>query len=193
MDFRTLKKASQSSSKKSKTSRILTKINSINTNLKKINIKRLNVKKINLKITGVIILMILMISLTLTTYAALTTNKTVLSTGGVTVTANLGVYSDNTFQNNLTSLNWGSPTPGTNVTKTIYIKNTGSGVSLELSMNTSGWNPTSANGPITLTWDQEGTKLNPGQSTAAILTLKVSSIIVDVTNFSVSISITGTQ
>jgi uncharacterized protein YcnI len=140
-----------------------------------------------------LILMIIAIAATFTSYAALTVNKSVLSAGSVTVSADLTVYSDSACQNNLTSVNWGTPTPGTNVTKTIYIKNTGSGVSLALSMNTSGWNPTSANGPITLTWDQEGTKLNPGQSTAAILTLKVSSTIVDVTNFSVSISITGTQ
>ncbi len=193
MDFKTLKKASQSSSKKSTHLKILKKISAIKTNLKKINVKQFNLKKINLRITGVIILMILAISLTLTTYAALTTNKTVLSAGGVTVTANLGVYSDNAFQNNLTSINWGSPTPGTNVTRTIYIKNTSSGVSLALSMVPIGWIPTNANGPITLTWDQEGTRLLPGQSTAAMLTLVISPTVVDITNFSVSISILGTQ
>jgi hypothetical protein len=194
MNFKTLKKASQASSKKSTDSSILKeKISTIKTNMKKINVKQLNVKKINFRITGVIILIILMISLTLTTYAALTTNKTVLSTGGVTVTANLSVCSDNTFQNNLTSINWGSPTPGTNVTKTIYIKNTGSGVSLVLSMMPTNWIPTNAKQSITLTWDQEGTKLLPGQSTAAVLTLVVSPTVVDITNFSVSISILGTQ
>ncbi|HUK84319.1 MAG TPA: hypothetical protein VLU95_00505 [Candidatus Acidoferrum sp.] len=193
MNFKTLKKASQASSKKSTPSNSLKKIDSIKSSLKRINIKQLNIKKINLRITGVIILMILMISLTLTTYAALSTNKTVLSAGGVNVTANLGVYSDSAFQNNLTSINWGSPTPGTNVTKTIYIKNTGSGVSLALSMVPTGWVPTTANGPITLTWDQEGTRLLPGQSTAAVLTLVVSPNVVDITNFTVSISISGTQ
>ncbi len=193
MNLKTLKKASQASSKKSTRLNIPEKIKSIKTCVKKINVKQLNGKKINLRITGVIILMILAISLTLTTYAALATSQTVLSAGGVKVTANLGVYSDSTLQTNLTTINWGSPTPGTNVTKTIYIKNTGEGVSLALSMATSGWVPTNANGPITLTWNQEGTRLFPGQSTAAVLTLVVSPTVVDITNFTVSISISGTQ
>ena len=193
MNFKTLKKATQASSKKSTPSSSQEKIDSIKVNLKKINSKQLNFKKVNLRITAVIILMILAISLTLTTYAALTTKTTVLSTGGVNVTANLGVYSDSALQNNLTAINWGSPTPGTNVTKTIYIKNTGEGVSLALSMATSGWVPTNANGPITLVWNQEGTRLLPGQSTAAVLTLIVSPAVVDITDFTVSISISGTQ
>ncbi len=46
---------------------------------------------------------------------------------------------------------------------------------------------------MTLTWNKEGTRLNPGQSVAATLTLTASSSIVDITNFNVQISITGTQ
>ena len=183
MNFKSLKKTSKASSKELKPLDVLKKIRSIKNSL----------TKINLRLTGVIILIILMISITLTTYAALSTNQTVLSAGEVKVTANLGVYSDSAFQNNLTTINWGSPTPGTNVTRTIYIKNTGSGVSLALSMATSDWVPTTANGPITLTWNQEGTRLAPGQSTSAILTLVVSPSVVDITNFTVSISVSGTQ
>ncbi len=193
MKFKTLKKASQASTEKSRPTSAIKKISSIMLNLKPNNVKQFNFKKINLRIAGIIILMILGISLTLTTYAALTTSTTVLSTGGVNVTANLAVYSDNTFQNNLTAINWGTPTPGTEVTKTIYIKNTSEGVSLALSMTPTGWNPTTADGPITLTWNQEGTRLLPGQTTAAVLTLAVSPTVVDITNFTVSISISGTQ
>jgi len=93
----------------------------------------------------------------------------------------------------LSSINWGTLTPGTPITQTIYVKNTGSGLSLALSMGTSSWTPAGANGPITLTWNQEGTRLQPGQSVAATLTLTVSSTIADVTNFSVQINITGTN
>jgi hypothetical protein len=60
-------------------------------------------------------------------------------------------------------------------------------------MATSGWNPANANGPISITWDKEGTKLSPGQSTAAVLTLTVSPTITDITSFNVQITITGTQ
>ena len=140
-----------------------------------------------------LLLMVIAIAATCTSYAALSVNKSVSTTGSVTVSPELTVYSDSACQNNLTSVNWGTPTPGTNVTKTIIVKNTGSGVSLALNMSASAWNPTSANGPITLTWDQEGTRLNPGQSVVAVLTLKVSPTIVDVTNFSVLISVSGAQ
>jgi hypothetical protein len=75
----------------------------------------------------------------------------------------------------------------------VYLKNTSSGLSLALNMTASNWTPASANGPITLTWNQEGTRLQPGQSVAATLTLAVSSTIVDVTNFNVQISIFGTN
>jgi len=93
----------------------------------------------------------------------------------------------------LSSINWGTLTPGTNITQTIYVKNTGVGLSLALSMGTSSWTPAGANGPMTLTWNQENTRLNPNQSVAAVLTLSVSSTIADVTTFSVQINLTGTN
>jgi hypothetical protein len=82
---------------------------------------------------------------------------------------------------------------GGNITKTIYIKNTGVGISLALSMGTSNWNPVGSNESITLTWNQGGTRLQPGQSIAANLTLTVSPTIIDVSNFDVKINIIGTN
>jgi hypothetical protein len=82
---------------------------------------------------------------------------------------------------------------GGNITKTIYIKNTGIGLSLTLSMATSNWNPVGSDGPITLTWNQGGTRLQPGQSVVANLTLAVSPTITDVINFNVQINIAGTN
>jgi hypothetical protein len=60
-------------------------------------------------------------------------------------------------------------------------------------METSNWTPAGAEQPITLTWNQEGARLQPGQSVAATLTLSVSPTIADITNFSVQINITGTN
>jgi hypothetical protein len=143
--------------------------------------------------TAVIALVITALALTLTTFAAISSNQNISSSGTVNVSANLGVYSDSACQNSLSSINWGTINPGANITRTIYIKNTGSGLSLTLSMNTTSWNPSSANGPMTLTWNQENTRLTPGQIQAATLTLAVSPTIADVTNFSVQINITGTN
>ncbi len=150
-------------------------------------------KNINRGAIIIFILTIMAISLTFTTYAALSVSQSVSSTGSINVSPNLGVYSDIFCQNTTSIINWGNITPGVNITRVVFIKNTGTGVSLALNMSTSNWNPTVANGPIAISWNQEGTRLNPGQSVAATLKLSASSTIVDVTNFGVQITITGTQ
>jgi hypothetical protein len=132
---------------------------------------------------------VLGIALTLTTAGLLSVNQLVSSSGTIT-TVNVGVYSDSACTQNLTSINWGTVSPGGSVTKTIYVKNTGS-VQITLGMTKTSWNPTSANGPITLTWNKEGTKLNAGSVATATLTLSVSSSISGITTFSVNIVIAG--
>jgi hypothetical protein len=146
--------------------------------------------KISVLVTALIVIMA---SLAITTFAALGVNKNISSSGSITVTANLGVYSDSACQNAITTINWGSITPGQDIARTIYIKNTGLGTSLTLSMETSNWSPANANGPITITWDKQGTVLAPAQSTAAVLTLSVSSSISGVTDFGVQVDIIGTS
>jgi len=151
-------------------------------------------RKLKLSIsTSVIGLVIVALALSLTTYAAISTSQNVSSNGQVSTSANLGVYSNSACTTPLSSISWGNLTAGGTSTQTIYVKNTGSGLALTLSMGTSNWTPTTANGPITLTWNQGGTRLNPGQSVAAALTLTASSTIADVTSFSVQITITGTN
>jgi hypothetical protein len=66
-------------------------------------------------------------------------------------------------------------------------------VSLSLSLSTSNWDPAIADGPITVSLDKTGTRLSPGQSTAASMTLTVSPTTVDITNFSLAITIIGNQ
>ncbi|HKM60632.1 MAG TPA: hypothetical protein VJY36_07150, partial [Candidatus Bathyarchaeia archaeon] len=124
---------------------------------------------------------------------SLSSKSNVLSNGAVTTSANCGLYSNSACTKPLSSIDWGILTAGGTVTQTIYVKNTGSGLPLTLNMTTTNWSPASANGPITVTWDQEGTILSPGQSTAATLTLAVSSSEIGLTNFGVQISITGTN
>jgi hypothetical protein len=148
-------------------------------------------KKTNLKAATIIVLVIIGIASVATTFAALNASQKVPTTGAVTVSANLGVYSDSGCTVPLSSLSWGNITVGTNAQRTVYIKNNSNGCSLTLNMTTSGWSPSTANGPITLTWNQEGTRINPEQSVTAVFVLAVSSSIVDVTNFNVQISVTG--
>jgi hypothetical protein len=142
-------------------------------------------------ITTIIALIITGLVLTLTTYGAISVSTTLSSSGSITTTANIGVYTDSACTTALTSIDWGTTSPGSSIARTVYVKNTGSGVSLTLSMTTSSWSPAGANGPITLSWNKESTVLTPGQSVAAVITCSISSSITGITSFSVQILISG--
>ena len=130
--------------------------------------------------------------LTLLTSGLLLSSQTVPSNGTVLSTVNVGVYNDQVCAQNCTSINWSTIAPGSSTTKTFYVKNTGT-LPMTLNMATSGWNPSNANGPITLGWNREGAVLNASQSINATLTLTVSPTIdSSITDFSFNITITGT-
>ena len=115
----------------------------------------------------------------------------IVSASGVVATANLGVYSDSACTTKLTSIDWGTISPSSSISKTVYVKNLGT-TPLTLRMSETNWNPTSANGPITLTWNRENAPLAANQSSSATLTLAIASSISGITSFSTNIVITGT-
>ena len=125
-----------------------------------------------------------------TTAGLLTTNQMVQSSGIIS-SVNLGVYQEYACTNNLTSVYWGTLSPGDTMTRTIYLKNIGTDP-LTITMTPTNWNPTSANGPITLTWNRESNTLNAGEVATATLTLSVSPSISGITTFDMDIMITGT-
>lgn len=128
--------------------------------------------------------------LTLATAGLVSTTNTLPSSGTVT-SVGVGVYSDSGLTQNCTLINWGSVSPGNNINRVIYLKNTGT-VPVALSVAETAWNPANANGSITMRWDKEGTVLASGQATAATLTLSVSSNTTGITTFSFNIVVTGT-
>lgn len=134
---------------------------------------------------------VLMVSVS--TLGLLTINQTISSQGTVNIvsTPNLAIFSDSQCTQSLNTIDWGSITPGTQVTKTIYVKNTGN-VPLTLTMSPSSWNPSAASNYMSLTWDKQSSTLAVGQSTSAVLTLTVASTISGITTFAVNIVITGT-
>jgi hypothetical protein len=116
-------------------------------------------------------------------------NKALSSSGNIR-TLNVGVYSDYACSQNLAAINWGDLSPGESVNRTIYVKNTGT-AEITLSMTTTNWSPVNANGPLTIVWNKEGTKLSAGKVATATLTLVVSENISDITTFAVTILVTG--
>jgi hypothetical protein len=110
---------------------------------------------------------------------------------GIIASTNVGVYSDSACTQSLTSISWGTISPGASVTRTVYVRNIGT-TSVTLSMSQTNWNPETANGPINLVWNQESTVLNANQVATATLTLSTSSTVNGITTFSVDIVISGT-
>jgi hypothetical protein len=157
---------------------------------------------------AIVAIAVLGLVLTATTAGLLSINQTVPSTGTITVqttpsptpspspspspqpTLSLGVYSDSACTQQLTSIDWGTISPGGSVVRTMYLKNTGD-AQLMLSMMTSGWSPTGAGSSMSVSWNREGVVLSAGQSIGATLTLTVSSGIGGITSFGVNIVITG--
>jgi len=143
-----------------------------------------------LSIAVVMTLTVAGICLTLVT-AGLIATQTITSDGTLT-RVNVGVYSDMQCKQNCTSISWGTLYPGNSTGKIIYVKNTGS-LPLTLSMTTGSWAPTNASDYLTLTWDQQGTVLQGGESVSANLTLLVASDTGELTNFSFDIVVTGVE
>ena len=149
-------------------------------------------KNVNISRITIVAMVIAAISLSVATFAAINYNQDVQTTGTILTSPNIGVFSDVGCTQNLTSLSWGATRPDSSVQRTVYVKNPGACASIDLSMTTLNLSPSGAVGHITVTWNKQGTTLSPGQSTTAVITLSVDSSIADVTDFSVTIRITGT-
>ena len=139
----------------------------------------------------VIVLTVAAFALATLTLAAINVSQNVSSSGTITTSPNIGVYSDSACTTNMTSINWGSVAAGGTATQTVYVKNTGTG-SMTLSLAVSNWSPSGASTYITISWNRQGTQLSAGGSVAATLTLTVSSSITGITSFSNTIAISGT-
>ena len=123
--------------------------------------------------------------------ALLQSNRTFSNTGTIT-TVNVGAYQDSGCTQVLSTIDWGSVVPGSSSNRTIYVKNTGNAqISLNMTVNT--WSPSSAANYMGLTWNQESTVLNVGNSVATLLVLSVSASVTGITSFSFNATITGTQ
>ncbi len=123
--------------------------------------------------------------------ASVLSQKSITSTGTITTSPNVGVFSDSACTVAVSVLNWGAFPAGGSGTQMIYVKNTGTG-SMALNMAVSGWAPQAAATWIAISWDREGAVLSAGQSVATTLTVRVDAAISGVTSFSNTITLSGT-
>jgi len=116
------------------------------------------------------------------------------SNGRVTT---LQAYWDSACTNQVTSIDWGQTlAPGSTTTKDVWLKNWGGTSVLTLSLTTTNWNPTTATGYMSITWNREGATLDT-PVLQCTLTLTVDADVTDATNpvigpFANDIVITGT-
>jgi len=118
-------------------------------------------------------------------------NRTISNTGSIKAIG-VGVYWDQACTNPVSSINWGILEPGSNVNRTVYIRNEGN-TAARLAMATSNWSPSNASSYIALSWDYGGQTLNVIEVIQVTLTLSVSTDIAGITNFSFDITITASE
>jgi hypothetical protein len=107
-------------------------------------------------------------------------------------TQNIDVYLDPSCISKCVSIDWGKISPGSTVTKTVYIKYTGD-TAVTLSIMASNWNPRGASSMITLSWNCNNYQLSAGKTVPAILTLNAASNLGSLTKFVFIITVTGTR
>ena len=139
-----------------------------------------------------IILIVFACSLGASTLAVIAVNQNIDSSGTITTSPNISLYSNSACTNNMIAISWGPITVGGSTTQTIYVKNTGTGT-LTLGLSATNWTPTQASTYLTVSWDKQGTQLSAGQLIQATITITASSSITGITNFGNTISITGTS
>lgn len=104
----------------------------------------------------------------------------------------VGVYSDSSCTQKVTSLNWNTLAPGDTKTQTVYVKNEGT-TGILLSMTVGNWTPPGAANYMSVTWNRQNSSLSVGSSVSATITLSVSQNVTGVTDFAFEITIIGTE
>jgi len=150
-------------------------------------LKRIIVDK---KRTRFIVGLILLSFLATATLAVQTFRQDIASSGMIKVIG-VSLYWDKACTNKVTSVTWGTTTPGTSVNKYLYVLNDGT-ASGTLSMTYGNWTPAAAGTYITLAWNCSSYVLARNGITCAKLTLTVKSTITGVKDFNFMILIQAT-
>ncbi len=100
----------------------------------------------------------------------------------------LGVYWDIDCTGKVGSIDWGSLYPDSQEKVNVYVRNEGERP-VYLSLDMTNWQPSKASQFMSLDWDYNEQRLDPGKVMPLMLRLSVSSIIIGITAFSFNIVI----
>lgn len=151
------------------------------------------------KKTLFLILIVALASVALTTTISIMLSKTsnfTLPSLGTVKTIGVEVYWDQNLENKTETINWDEVWVGSSKNVTVYIRSI-SNNQIILNLNATDWNPTEVSDYMNMSWDYNGTLLNPGETIPVMLTLSIPSsysfvnylIDNDVQNFNVDIHI----
>ncbi len=111
-----------------------------------------------------------------------------MTTSALVETPGIGVYWDRNCTRKVSSIGWGTLSPGTIVRRNIYVRNEGS-VTQTLTMTQGNWTPTTAASYFTLTWNCSGFALPQNAIVKALLRLTVLPNITGVTDFGFTVAV----
>ena len=141
--------------------------------------------------TLVLIVYVMTLSVLTQVKSAVQTNTSISNAGSVK-TVGVGVYWDASLTNKVASIDWGLLEPGSNMNKTVYIRNEGNAAAV-LSITTSNWSPSNAASYLSLNWDYQGQIINVNEVVQVKLTLSALSSINGITSFSFDITIVASS
>ncbi len=102
----------------------------------------------------------------------------------------IDVYEDLACTTVQSSIEWGEIEAGDSSSVTIYIKNNGD-TDILLALDSENWTPTNINDYTTVSWDDYGTALTPGEVRGVTLTLNVDPDCPPMNNFGFDVVIIG--
>ncbi len=105
-------------------------------------------------------------------------------------TTKIGVYWNQICTDTVTSINWGSLSPGENKNITLYVQNEDN-TTIILAINATNWNPEEAHEFLAFSWTPTNATIDPQKVAKITLTLEVKQNTTDLTDFSFDILFEG--
>jgi hypothetical protein len=115
----------------------------------------------------------LLLSALISTWLTKVNNLNIPSVGNV-MTLGVEAYWDENCKNKTKQVNWGTIWLGSSKNVTFYLRSV-SNVDAQLNLNTTKWNPANVSDYLNLSWNYNGTPINPHQVVQVTLTLSASS------------------
>jgi len=131
----------------------------------------LNCSKKTLLLIMIVAIASVAVTTTISILLSKTTNLTLPSLGNVK-TIGVEVYWDQNRENKTETINWDEIWLGSSKNVTVYIRST-SNYKVTINLNATDWNPDNLSEYMNLSWDYNGTPLNPGEIIQVTLTLSV--------------------